>query len=395
MPAPNLNSEDYYEILGCSKGDSDAALKKAYRKLAVKWHPDKNPDNPEATKNFQKISEAYAVLSDEKKRKLYDQYGKEGANAADQMPEGATGGFPGGGGGGFGGFPSGGGGGGMHHMSPEEAEAFFSSFFGGQDPFGAFGGGGGMGGGSPFINIQTNMGGGPGKRSSGMRGSAGPDPICMMFGGGMPGMSMGGGMPGMSMGGGMPGMSMGGGMPGMSMGGGMPGMGQPQQAPSYNAIPRGTVVSLKGLRSKPERNGDRGVIQSYTSQTGRYVVLLEDSDETMAVKPSNLLQHVHVHLHGLASKPELNGKRGTIIAWNPNTQRYSIYVMDAAKAVSLKPNNVILENGTVGQIFGLLSKPELNGQWGTIKECDQGAGRYKVQLSRDKIIRVKMENIRV
>ena len=301
MAPPNLKSNDYYEILGCSKSDSDAALKKAYRKLAVKWHPDKNPDNPEATENFQKISEAYATLSDPKKRKLYDQYGAEGANMADQMPEGA-GGFPGGAGGfpagGFstGGFPGGGGGGGgMHHMSPEDAEAFFSSFFGGQDPFGAFGGGmgGGGGGGHPFINIQT-QGGGPGMGGS-RRASAGPDPFSMMFGGGMPG--------GMSMGG-MPG--------GMSMGG-MPGMNghRPQAPPSYNSIPRGTVVSLKGLRSKPERNGDRGVVHSYNPQAGRYVVQLEDSDETMAVKPSNLLQHVHVKLHGIESKPQLNGATGS------------------------------------------------------------------------------------
>ena len=116
---------------------------------STQWHPDKNPDNEEATKNFQKISEAYATLSDPKKRQLYDQYGAEGANMADNMPEGAAGpgGFPGG----FGGFPGGGGGGGgMHHMSPEDAEAFFSHFFGSEDPFGGFGGGfggGGFGGG--------------------------------------------------------------------------------------------------------------------------------------------------------------------------------------------------------------------------------------------------------
>ena len=170
---------------------------------------------------------------------------------------------------------------------------------------------------------------------------------------------------------------------------------QQQAPPSYNSIPRGTVVSMKGLRSRPERNGDRGVVQSYNPQTGRYAVQIEDSDEIMAVKPSNLLQHVHATLHGIESKPQLNGKSGTIIAWNANAERYSIYVMSESKAVSLKPNNVVLENGTVGQIFGLLSKPELNGQWGTIKEWDSSSARYNVQLSPDKIIRVKMENIRV
>ena len=204
-------------------------------------------------------------------------------------------------------------------------------------------------------------------------------------------MNMGG------MGGGMPmGMNMGGmgGMPGMRQS--MPGMRTPQQpAPTYNSIPPGTVVSLKGLRNRPEKNGDRGVVQQYNTQNGRYIVQLEDSDETMAVKPSNLLQHVHVRLQGIESKPELNGKTGTIIAWNPSAERYSIYVMALSKAVSLKPANVVLDNGTVGQIFGLMSKPELNGKWGTIKEWDRSANRYNVQLSHDKIIRVKVESIRV
>ena len=239
--------------------------------------------------------------------------------------------------------------------------------------------------GHPFMNFQT--GGGP------RRASAGPDPISMMFGGGMPGMSMNMG----GMGGGMPmGMNMGGmgGMPGMRQS--MPGMRTPQQpAPTYNSIPPGTVVSLKGLRNRPEKNGDRGVVQQYNTQNGRYIVQLEDSDETMAVKPSNLLQHVHVRLQGIESKPELNGKTGTIIAWNPSAERYSIYVMALSKAVSLKPANVVLDNGTVGQIFGLMSKPELNGKWGTIKEWDRSANRYNVQLSHDKIIRVKVESIRV
>ncbi|KAL3934709.1 MAG: hypothetical protein SGARI_003273, partial [Bacillariaceae sp.] len=109
--APNLNSEDYYQILGVPKNANDAALKKAYKKLAVKWHPDKNPGDEQATKNFQKISEAYAALSDEKKRKIYDMYGKDAANQSDQMPDdmpagGGMGGFPGGGFGG-GGMPGG------------------------------------------------------------------------------------------------------------------------------------------------------------------------------------------------------------------------------------------------------------------------------------------------
>ncbi|XP_021939033.1 dnaJ homolog subfamily B member 6 isoform X2 [Zootermopsis nevadensis] len=68
----------YYRVLDVSRNATTAEIKKAYRTLALKWHPDKNPDNlDEANKKFKEISEAYEVLSDEKKRRMYDKYGKE------------------------------------------------------------------------------------------------------------------------------------------------------------------------------------------------------------------------------------------------------------------------------------------------------------------------------
>ncbi|MCI5193182.1 MAG: J domain-containing protein [Candidatus Electrothrix sp. AU1_5] len=69
---------EYYKILGIDKTASAAEIKKAYRKLALKYHPDKNPDNKEAEAKFKQISEAYAVLSDEQKRQQYDTYGSAG-----------------------------------------------------------------------------------------------------------------------------------------------------------------------------------------------------------------------------------------------------------------------------------------------------------------------------
>ena len=72
------NKRDYYEVLGVSRDASEDEIKKAYRKLAMKYHPDKNPDNKEAEEKFKEASEAYEVLSDKEKRQLYDQYGHAG-----------------------------------------------------------------------------------------------------------------------------------------------------------------------------------------------------------------------------------------------------------------------------------------------------------------------------
>ena len=104
---------DYYEVLGVDRNADEAALKKAYRVLAKKYHPDTNPGDAEAEKKFKEASEAYAVLSDPEKRRQYDQFG----HAA----------FEGGaGGGGFGGF--------------DFSSAAFGDIFG--DIFGDFFGGG-------------------------------------------------------------------------------------------------------------------------------------------------------------------------------------------------------------------------------------------------------------
>jgi molecular chaperone DnaJ len=77
-----MAKEDYYELLGVSRNASDAEIKKAFRRLAMKYHPDRNKDNPDAEERFKRIKEAYEVLSDAKKRSAYDQFGHAGVDPA-------------------------------------------------------------------------------------------------------------------------------------------------------------------------------------------------------------------------------------------------------------------------------------------------------------------------
>lgn len=112
--------KDFYKILGISKTANDDEIKKSYRKLALKYHPDKNK-TPQAEERFKEIAEAYEVLSDKKKRDVYDQYGEEG------LKGGIPGSGPGEQGGGYSGY--------QFHGDPR---ATFAQFFGSADPFGIF-----------------------------------------------------------------------------------------------------------------------------------------------------------------------------------------------------------------------------------------------------------------
>jgi len=111
--------KDFYEILGISKSADAAEIKKAYRKKAIEFHPDKNPGDAVAEENFKKAAEAYEILSDPQKKAKYDQYGHQAFDGA------------GGGGGGFGG------------MNMDDIFSQFGDIFGGGGFGGGFGGGGG------------------------------------------------------------------------------------------------------------------------------------------------------------------------------------------------------------------------------------------------------------
>mgnify|MGYP001642430338 FL=1 len=116
------DKRDYYEVLGLQKGASDADIKKAFRKMALKYHPDKNPGDKKAEEKFKEINEAYGILSDPEKKDKYDRFGHAGVDPNAGFGEGGFGGF---GGGGF-----------------EDIFSAFGDMFGGGG-FGGFGGGAG------------------------------------------------------------------------------------------------------------------------------------------------------------------------------------------------------------------------------------------------------------
>lgn len=126
-----MAKRDYYEVLGVSKSASKDEIKKAYRQMALKFHPDKNPGDHTAEEKFKEAAEAYEVLSDDNKRARYDQFGHAGMN-------GGSGGFGGGG------------------MTIEDIFAQFGDIFGGHfgSPFGGFGGGRG---GSRRVNKGSDL----------------------------------------------------------------------------------------------------------------------------------------------------------------------------------------------------------------------------------------------
>ena len=135
-----MAKRDYYEVLGVSKGASADEIKKAYRQMAIKYHPDKNPGDKEAEEKFKEAAEAYDVLSNQEKRQRYDQFGHAGVGSS-----AAGGGFGGGG------------------MSMDDIFEQFGDLFGGR--FGSFGSFGGFGG----FGSSRSRGGGQVQRGSDLR----------------------------------------------------------------------------------------------------------------------------------------------------------------------------------------------------------------------------------
>src|SRR5262245_6734313 len=127
-----MAKRDFYEVLGVGRNATEAEIKKAYRQMALKYHPDKNPGNKEAEEKFKEAAAAYEVLSDKDKRQRYDQFGHQGVGS-------------GAGNGGYGG------------MNMEDIFQNFGDIFGGHNPFESFFGGGQASGGRRYVNRGSNL----------------------------------------------------------------------------------------------------------------------------------------------------------------------------------------------------------------------------------------------
>ena len=127
-----MAKRDYYEVLGVDRSVSPDELKKAYRKIAIKFHPDKNPDDKEAEEKFKEAAEAYDILSNDEKRQRYDRYGHQGVGGA---------------GGGFGGG----------NMNMGDIFSQFGDIFGGGNPFESFFGGGGRSRSRKGTNLRIKL----------------------------------------------------------------------------------------------------------------------------------------------------------------------------------------------------------------------------------------------
>jgi len=342
MPsAPDLKSDDYYKVLGVDRGASDSEIAKAYKKLALKYHPDKNPENKEiAEDNFKTLTEAYEVLHDPDKRKKYDQCGKSGISGG---------------------------------TTYQQADEIFKTFFGTNDPVSMFfddeDGGpfrGGIGG--PGARVFINGGGG-GARMGGMN-----------FGGGMP-FDLGGM-------GGFPGFPGGFGGKGGSKG-------SQRRPPPQWAMPPGTTVVVRDLSKAQEHNGKVGNIQGFDQSKGRYEVDLGGGN-SLSLRPTNLTQQCDVKVVGIESQPELNGQVGQVLSYSDSTGRYSVKLRQKLASgrdcVGLEPSKVVLSPGTRVVIQGL-SNQQFNGLMANIVETDHEAMKHTVQCQNGKMIKIKFDNV--
>ncbi len=309
----DLSSDCFYKNLGLGKNASDHEIKSAYRKLALKYHPDKNKDNPDrAAENFKKVSEAYDCLSDKNKREIYDTYGKRGL-------EGNSGG-----GGGFGG---------AHFINPDD---IFRQFFGANgggfgDDFGGFHFGGDQFGGS---------GGHPGRsrqrKPPAPRYPSGPHIIPKDTSVSVHSLQSAAQYNGME--GKLTGYDESKGRYQVSFGDEE----NPISIKPSNFVQLVPRVKLREITSHPALNGCMGDIIGYHNE--RYHVRLAGAERSVAslsLVNLELPPETRVHIHSLNGAPQYNGTTGRVVQFIQSDSRYLVEVA-GNKQLKLKTDNIAI-----------------------------------------------------
>lgn len=358
--------DDYYQVLGVDRLASQGDIAKAYRKLALRHHPDKNGANRAlAEEKFKDISEAYSVLGDANKRREYDM------SRPDRRHTTYTG------------------------VHPDEE--LFRMMFKGT----------GLGPAAPhrghFATTARST-------TSGKTAGVGVDMNGLMagifggtFGGATAGVS---GIGGSTLGAASP--NFGAVPPPMSAGappGGMaaspvsvvPPAGGVAAPPMRFAdtVPwtlRGsTAVVVRGLHGSADLNGRCGEVLGFDEARTRYTVRLHDGP-TLSLRPHSLTQMCGVEISGLVLEPELNGRVGSITSYDGLTGRYMVEVGKPPVARALQRANCIFRPGTRCLLEGL-ANTHYNGQLAQISSIDLETGRYTVHCQSGDSINVKFDKV--
>mmetsp|Transcript_113576 Transcript_113576/g.316004 ORF Transcript_113576/g.316004 Transcript_113576/m.316004 type:complete len:354 (+) Transcript_113576:103-1164(+) len=350
--APAAADDDYYRLLGVGRGASDGEIVKAYKRLALKHHPDKNPDDPEtAEQMFKRISEAYSVLCDAEKRRKYDLLGSDPPRASRRSGnftrQSSTG-------------------------STEQAEDFFSAFAG--VPRGVPYTGRGIPSakdfGSPLRGKEDPLA----FFASAHRGRGSVDDLRS----GMFRRSYGGTS----------------GDCATRFAASQPSWFRPPTAfaasPDW-AIPLGRSVTIRGLARAPEHNGKVGTVMKFDEGRCRYDVEVIGVGK-LSLKPQSLTQRCRIEVVDMDSKPGMNGRTGDVLAFDFETGLYTVMMQYPPSVLVLPRGNCRLSEGVRVLTLGL-SVDRYNGQMAKIVDVDAFARRYRLHLKDGQEVKVKFDKV--
>jgi len=290
MPLPDIGSDDYYRVLGVSRDSADSDIGRAYKKLALRYHPDKNADNALAKESFIKISDAYEVLSDPEKRKRFDQFGKQG------LAPGAGASF--------------------HNEDVFDMRMFFGGDGGARVSFARFGAGTGRRSmpeqrRRPTIPLYAM----PRGTFVTIRGLAKSQEHNQKMGR-IIGWDWERGRYEVDL------------------------DGETVLSLRPSNLTQNTVVEIRGIESQPDLNGQNGKIYNFSAEHGRYMVMLSGGRDVLLLPVNAILTTgTRVVIEGLSSA-QFNGLMAQIMELDREAMRYTVFCQNG-KQIKIKFDNVL------------------------------------------------------